>query len=293
VDAGSSLMTSHKPKHEPPRRVILEQPSAESLGLADLAPDEGDDAGISLEELGQTYAALLSKGADPYSEDGKKSPSDVATLGEVLATSLRGDSDEERRETSSGLAIATGQTPLRRVVDGDDDRGCEITPRSIAEAILFVGHPQSEPLSSQQIAGLMRGVTTAEVDELVQDLNETYAAERAPYRIQSRGAGYLLELREELAPLRDRFYGRIKEVRLTQGAIDVLAIVAYNQPITLPEIDRVRGRPSGGVLSQLVRRDILAYERAQENGAKPTYRTTERFLDLYGLESLDDLPQVD
>ena len=284
---------SGKPKHEPPRRAILEPPTAESLGLADLAPDEGEDAGISLEELGQTYAALLAKGADPYPEDQEASPSDRNQLEEVLAKSPHGESDQKASETASGLPAAPTPALLRRVVDGDDDRACEITPRSIVEAILFVGHPQSEPLSSQQIAGLMRGVTADEVDDLVRELNEAYGAEHAPYRIHSHGPGYLLELREEFAPLRDKFYGRIKEVRLTQGAIDVLAIVAYNQPITLQEIDRVRGRASGGVLSQLVRRDILAYERAEEKGAKPTYRTTNRFLDLYGLESLDDLPQVD
>lgn len=284
---------SGKPKHEPPRRAILEPPTAESLGLADLAPDEGEDAGISLEELGQTYAALLAKGADPYPEAREGAPSDPSQLEEVLAKLPLDQSDQERRETASGLPAAPTHALLRRVVDGDDDRACEITPRSIVEAILFVGHPQSEPLSSQQIAGLMRGVTADEVDDLVRELNEAYGAEHAPYRIHSHGPGYLLELREEFAPLRDKFYGRIKEVRLTQGAIDVLAIVAYNQPITLQEIDRVRGRASGGVLSQLVRRDILAYERAEEKGAKPTYRTTNRFLDLYGLESLDDLPQVD
>ncbi len=286
-------MTSRKPKHDPPRRAILEPPSAESLGLADLAPDEGTDAGISLEELGQTYAALLSKGADPYPEEGEETPTEDSELADALANVSPDEGFEGQRETAGAATDGLGKASLRRVVDGDDDQGCEITPRSILEAILFVGHPLSEPLSGQQIAGLMRGVTTDEVDELVRELNETYTTEAAPYRIHSHGAGYLLELREEFAPLRDKFYGRIKEVRLTQWAIDVLAIVAYNQPITLQEIDRIRGRPSGGILSQLVRREILAYERAEVKGAKPTYRTAERFLDLYGLESLDDLPQVD
>lgn len=279
-----------------PRRAILEPPSSESLGLGDLAPD-GDDAGISLEELGQTYAALLSKGADPYPETDEQASSDDDELDDALSQTapISRDDDGDPGESANGTKATTKtptHPPLRRVVDGDDDRGCEITPRSIIEAILFVGHPQSEPLSSQQIAGLMRGVTAEEVDELVRELNEAYSAEYAPYRIQSHGLGYLLELREEFAPLRDKFYGRIKEVRLTQGAIDVLAIVAYNQPITLQEVDRLRGRTSGGILSQLVRRDILAYEKG-DKGSKPTYRTTDRFLDLYGLDSLDDLPQVD
>ncbi len=284
---------TRKPKPDFPRRAILEPPSAESLGLTDLAPPADEDAGISLEELGQTYAALLAKGADPYPEEGEANASEDSELAQALASLAPDEANDEATESANGSATIPGPAPLRRVVDGDDDRGCEITPRTILEAILFVGHPQSEPLSSQQIAGLMRGVTGDEVDDLVRELNDAYSAEYAPYFIQSRGAGYLLELREEFAPLRDNFYGRIKEVRLTQGAIDVLAIVAYNQPITLPEIDRIRGRSSGAAISQLVRREILAYEKAAEKGAKPTYRTTERFLDLYGLESLDDLPQVD
>jgi len=274
-----------KAHSESRRRVIVQPPSPESLGLSELA-SEDDDTGISLEELGQTYAALLSKGADPYPEAQSQAP--APELDEVLdaAKFLIAESAGTKSAESKGQ-------PLRRVVDGDDDQGCEISPRSIVESILFVGHPLNEPLSSHEIAGLMRGVTADEVDELVRELNESYSAEMAPFLIQSRGPGYLLELREEFASLREQFYGRIKEVRLTQGAIDVLAIVAYNQPITLQEIDQIRGRASGSALSQLVRRDILAFEKASEKGARPTYRTTERFLDLYGLDSLDDLPQVD
>jgi segregation and condensation protein B len=281
-----------QPRPQSPRRAILEPPSAESLGLSDLAPDDGDDAGISLEELGQTYAALLAKGTDPYLDDGESQAAEQSALDEALAGRPEISLDDESGEFAGGLSSSLSK-PLRRVVDGNDDEGCEITPRSILEAILFVGHPQSEPLSSQQIAGLMRGVTADEVDDLVRELNEAYDAEVAPYRAVSRGAGYLLELREEFAPLREKFYSRIKEVRLTQGAIDVLAIIAYNQPISLQEIDRIRGRSSGAILSQLVRREILAFERAEVKGTKPTYRTTERFLDLYGLDSLGDLPQVD
>lgn len=283
---------SRQPKSQPPRRAILEPPCAESLGLSGLAPDDGDDGGISLEELGQTYAALLAKGTDPYSDESESHSAEEFAL-EVAPAGRPEIRQDESGEAASGLKSSLSTPPPRRVVDGNDDEGCEITPQSILEAILFVGHPQSEPLSSQQIAGLMRGVTADEVDDLVRELNEAYDAEVAPYRAISRGAGYLLELKEEFAALREKFYGRIKEVRLTQGAIDVLAIIAYNQPISLQEIDRIRGRSSGALVSQLVRRDILAFERAEVKGTKPTYRTTERFLDLYGLDSLGDLPQVD
>lgn len=277
-----------KGKHGLPPRAVLEPPVAETLGLTSLASDANDD-GISLEELGEAYAALLAKGTDPYPNE---SDAGVADDAEAIA-GKPGTTHEIKDEAASGQITSPGELAVRRIVDGNDDRGCEITPRSILEAILFVGHPLNEPLSSRQIAGLMRGVTADEIDDLVGELNDEYERERAPYRVQSRGAGYLLELREEFAPLRDKFYGRITEVRLTQTAIEVLAIVAYNQPITLAEIDRIRGRCSGSAVSQLVRRDLLACERTDDKGAKPTYRTTGRFLDLYGLESLEDLPQVD
>src|SRR5688572_11897892 len=116
-------MASRKPKYEPPRRAIQEPPSAESLGLSDLAPDEGDDAGISLEELGQTYAALLSKGADPYPEERGDAPSENAIVAEALAGSDLPANDElNEGETASVSGTSLGQTPLRRVVDGDDDQ---------------------------------------------------------------------------------------------------------------------------------------------------------------------------
>ncbi len=179
------------------------------------------------------------------------------------------------------------------MLDGDDDAACEITPRSILEAILFVGHPQNEPLTSKQISSIMRGVRPSEIDDLVSDLNQQYAEEAAPYQIASVGAGYLLSVTDTFAPLRDRFYGRVKEARLTQPAIDCLAIVAYNQPISLDEIDRIRARPSSGILAQLVRRDLLAIQRPAEKKESPRYSTTPRFLQLFGLENLADLPQVE
>jgi segregation and condensation protein B len=256
---------AHRKPQDRSTRNLVPPPTAQSLGIEALAPNFDDDQGLSLEELGQTYAALLHQGADPYEEP----------------------------------AVQAGPVPLEqddephRVLAGDDDQGCPITPKSILEAILFVGHPLNEPLTSEKIASLMRGVMPQEIDDLVAELNEAYAAEDRPYTVASVGAGYQLTLREELSGLRDKFYGKIREARLSQSAVDVLAIVAYNQPITHEEIDRIRGRESGAILAQLVRRDLLAIERSAERRGKPVYRTTERFLDLYHLESLDDLPQVE
>ncbi len=252
-------MTERKDNHAPAEE-------GDHLGL-DQFLTPSDDQGLSLEALSRTYAQLLGSGQDPYSDGGG-----------------------QREEPGEGQAADESVEPLEEEAPAEDP-DCPITPASILEAMLFVGHPENEPLTSKKIAALMRGVSPREIDELVAEWNRAYEEIGAAYHIASVGAGYRLELRPELAALRDKFHGRQKAARLSQMAIDVLAIVAYYQPLTRQEIERLRGRPVGGVLSQLVRRELLLLERSPKKKRESFYRTTPRFLTLFGLESLDDLPR--
>jgi segregation and condensation protein B len=231
-------------------------PDPSELGLDDFV--EPDDEGLPLDELSQAYAALLARGADPYESE---RPTPAAEVIEPVAL----ESEERPVEDAA------------------------VTPGSILEAILFVGHPTGEPLTSERIAALMRGVRPAEIDELVCELNTEYEAAGAPYTIVSVDAGYRMQSRPEYAGLRAAFEGRVREARLSQAAIEVLAIVGYQQPVAADQIERLRGKPSGAILSQLVRRDLLKVERTPGGPAK--YSTTQRFLSLFGLEDLAQLPR--
>jgi segregation and condensation protein B len=230
-----------------------------------------DDSGLSLEEIGQAYAALLNRGDDPYEE--------VKTETEPA--------EPPTDEAASVLPELESPAPL----PAPENDTCELSPKSILEAMLFVGHPQNEPLVAKQVATLMRGVRADEIDDLVRELNADYAAEQCPYYIASEGAGYRLTLREEFSDIREQFYGKTKEARLSQAAIDTLSVVAYHQPLTQAEVDTMRNKPSGGLLNQLVRRGLLCIERPPDKPKQVLYRTTDRFLQLFGLESLADLPQ--
>ena len=137
----------------------------------------------------------------------------------------------------------------------------------------------------------MRDVEADEIPALIDELNRRYAARGAPYRIVGEEDGYRLALCREFHPLRNRFYGRIREARLSQAAIDVLALVAYQQPMTGEKIGRLRGKPSSHVLAHLVRRGLLRIERPDTKRRTPHYHTTDRFLQLFNLQSLDDLPR--
>lgn len=221
------------------------------------------DSGLSLDDLNAAFAEMLSTGEDPYA------PS--VPIGEP--------------------GIGASDALPANIEDSDEaDAWCEITPRSILEAMLFVGGGD-QPLSAERVAGLMRGVRAAEIDDLVRELNERYDADGCPYRIESDGDGYRLVLGEDFQPLRDKVLNRTREARLSAAAVEVLSIIAYNGPQTSDDVARLRGRPSGALLSQLVRRQLLSVARDPEAPRVARYATTPRFLALLGLESLDDLPR--
>ncbi|MCE9555603.1 MAG: SMC-Scp complex subunit ScpB [Planctomycetes bacterium] len=174
----------------------------------------------------------------------------------------------------------------------DADECCPITPQSILEALLFVGRPGAEGLRTDQVAEWIRDFEPAEVEETVAQLNAQYSAEGAPYTIISDRGGFRLALTADFQQIKRRLSGRSREARLSQAAVEVLALVAYNQPIVGTEVSRLRGKPSGHLLTNLVRRQLLRIERKPEGPRSPLYHTTPRFLALFGLSDIAELPQT-
>ncbi len=167
------------------------------------------------------------------------------------------------------------------------------TPLRIVEGMLFVGQANNQPLSAARLAQAIGAENTSEVHELVERLNRQYAEQHCPYRIVGRGEGYVMTLGEEYRGLQYRVLGRMRQVRLSPAAVEVLALVAYKQPITAERIAAIRNTSSTGVLRQLVRRGLLRIQRDPENPRKPHYCTTPRLLEVLGISSLEDLPRSD
>jgi len=165
-----------------------------------------------------------------------------------------------------------------------------ITPGQVIEAALFVG---GGPLSAGKLYALLRGtIALDDVPELIDELNRLYASQSRPYEIRLKDGGYVLDLCSDYEKLRHRVFGQgPREVRLTQEQLEVLALVAYRQPISEAGIAEL-GRPeSGSILRQLLRRELVGLERAEQDRKDVRYHTTERFLSVFGLASLDELPQ--
>ena len=103
----------------------------------------------------------------------------------------------------------------------------------------------------------------------------------------------MLVVRPAYRNLRERLFGGPRETRLSQPALDVLSVVAYRQPVGKAEVDAIRGTDSGATLRQLVRLGLVAVQhRADATGREVRYGTTPRFLDVFGLASLDELPRL-
>jgi segregation and condensation protein B len=164
------------------------------------------------------------------------------------------------------------------------------SPLRIIEALLFVG---GAPLTAARACETVRGLTPVQFQQVIDALNRSYRQQGRPYWIQVQGPGYVLALRSRYRPVLARLYGPTREARLSTVAVDVLALVAYRQPATKQEIDSLRGADSGALLRQLVRHGLIAVVSRGEAGQREVaYGTTQRFLDLFQLTSLDDLPQT-
>jgi len=226
---------------------------------------------VSLDALAEAFAEVIGgRGEGADAPPGGAGPEDAPWPPDDLAGADAGE---------AGLAAPP------------PDACCPVTPRSILEAMLFVGNRESRGLSAQQAAALMHGVEPEEIPRLVDELNERYAQSGRPYAIVDEGGSYRLTLRRAFRALQNRFYGRVREARLSQAAIDVLAVVAYEQPLSSEEVSRQRGKPSTHLLAQLVRRGLLRVERRGSPRRKAYYCTTDRSLELFSLESLEDLPR--
>ena len=165
---------------------------------------------------------------------------------------------------------------------------------TIIESMLFVGNRENRPLGADQIAEKFRNVSIEEVAQAVVLLNEQYRERNCPYTIVSERGGYRMVLRSEFESVLTNFHGKIRETRLSQQAIDTLAVVAHRQPVTAEEIQRIRRQSSTTVLNQLVRRNLLKISREmQDKKSVVRYHTTSRFLELFQIESLDDIPKAD
>jgi len=213
---------------------------------------------------------------------------------------------ESEVETSVATLEETGTHPMVEesaspppkvshapVTDSLEKTYCTQVKRLI-EALLFASN---EPLSFQKIrevADQLHPLKPKQLRELIFELQNDYLSGQRGFRLEEISQGYLLRTCEEFSPYIELLYRNKRTEKLSHAAAEVLAIIAYRQPITRPQIEAIRGVDSSGVLMSLLDRELISAVGRLEAPGRPTlYGITQEFLSHFGLKDLKELPSLE
>ena len=204
------------------------------------------------------------------------------SLGDAYAETLRFEPPAHTEPDDDVGADADGPVSTERV---------RVSAKSILEAMLFVG---GEPLSPERVCDLVRGMNKDKLRQFVAELNAEYEADGRPFEIWDESDGLVLQVTDEYVAAVRRLYKRQREATLSRAALETLSVVAYQQPVTRQTIETMRGVGCAAHARALLARGLIRVVERGESGSQDTrYGTTDRFLDLFHLQSIDDLPRVD
>ncbi len=298
-------------------RATLEEPEApaeEAPAVKEPTPSEPDDAQASVTE----DAASPGREQELPQDDTKEDPDQTDTVAEETAISeevtddLCDEEPETARQADEPMELVEETAPATDEFEEDaweavpeeepspaglepaqeDARPQEQTPtvESVIEAILFA---TDEPLTESKLAGIVE-TTAKQVRESIGSLNQKYEANHSAFRIEQIAGGYqMLTL-----SIYNSWLAKMLRVRsdnkLSPAAMETLAIVAYKQPIIRADIEAIRGVAVGEVIRSLMYKGLVKIVgRAEILGRPMLYGTTKKFLEVFGLNSLKDLPKAE
>ncbi|OAI56857.1 hypothetical protein AYO47_01900 [Planctomyces sp. SCGC AG-212-M04] len=247
-----------------PFSVVVHQPDQEEAAPAELPPEDG----WSVEDLEAEYLKAV----------------EAAEQAELLSEIAI---DEVSNEPS--IESPAEEVAAEPVAEEETDESLNVDTAQVLEALLFVG---GAALSPRRLADVIN-TSVDEVQNRVDELNERYRLELRPYFVELEDGHYRLALESEFEPVRSRVHGQgPRDVKLAPDALEVLALVAYQQPLSKEDLD-ASGKPEAdSIIRQLIRRDLVSISRG-EDGKAIRYSTSPRFLELFGLRSLNDLPRAE
>jgi len=164
--------------------------------------------------------------------------------------------------------------------------------REIVEALLFVS---DAPVKARALADVIGDeVSVSDVRQAVKELNQHYEETRASFSVEELAGGFQMLTRAEFDGFVRQFQKTRAKARLSRAGLETLAIIAYKQPLTRPQIEDVRGVDAGGVLNTLLERGLVKIVGRAEGPGRPLlYGTTPQFMEHFGLRSLGQLPRID
>ena len=163
----------------------------------------------------------------------------------------------------------------------------------LVQAVGAVIFASGEPVQPHEIASAFAGVAVDEVESAIDELTRQYERTAAGLRLEKVAGGVRVATRPEVGPWVRRFFRQRNRTRLSAAALETLAIVAYRQPVTAPEIQSIRGKdPSAALRGLLDKRMIRILGKKKVVGRPLLYGSSKEFLMHFGLDNLEDLPTI-
>jgi len=217
---------------------------------------------------------------------------DEATELDELEAS-EGDSDAPRHsepaEPADGVVADAGEAEAEEVTS-DESASAEVD-LGLLEALLLSTH---HPLTAGRVGEVMGLGATKPVRQAIKELNRQYEESGRSFRIEQVAGGYQILTLPRFGEHLKQLHQKEADAKLTKAALETLAIIAYKQPVLRADVEAVRGCACGETIRSLMEKHLVKIAgRAEEPGRPILYGTTKRFLELFGLNSVKDLPQPD
>lgn len=174
---------------------------------------------------------------------------------------------------------------------GVEDLDFEPTMEAVIEAVLFAS---DEPLTPARLVNIVETGSVKQVRECVENLNERYKSNASAFRIDQIAGGYQMMTLNAFNHWIKKLVRVRTETKLSPAALETLAIIAYKQPIIRADIEAIRGVATGEMVRGLMYKGLVKITgRAEVLGRPMLYGTTKNFLDVFGLNTLKDLPKIE
>lgn len=164
--------------------------------------------------------------------------------------------------------------------------------KRIIEALLFASNDPLSFVKIREITDTFYPIRPRILRQLIEELQQDYLSQQRAFRLEEIAQGFILRSCEEYSPYIDLLYRNKRTEKLTHASAEVLAIIAYKQPITKPQIEAIRGVDSSGIIQNLLERQLIESVGKLEAPGRPTlYGITKDFLKHFGLKDITDLPK--
>ncbi len=227
---------------------------------------------------------------DIQASDEDEQINDEDLMEEITSLQEQGilEEPDEDDEFSDDIADDEDET-----MDEDDDfaDGMDVTVESVIEAVLFAS---DEPLSAQRLVNIVDTGSVKQVRQCVENLNGKYDEGNFAFRIEQLAGGYQMMTLSTYNIWLKKLLRARTDTKLSQAALETLAIISYKQPVIRADIEAIRGVAAGEMIRSLMYKGLVKIVgRAEVLGRPMLYGTTRKFLDSFGLNTLKDLPKIE